>query len=239
MLSIPEQSSERDEDDRAGLPKRSFWSRNALGLVCLAIFALLLFGQSLTGWQSSNDDLEAHDQPTQSYVSYLDSGGFAEATFENWESEFLQMAAFIMLTVWLVQRGSAESKKEDHDERDDDPRAHASDPGAPWPVRRGGVWLKLYENSLLIAFMVLFLVSIAGHAMGGAAEYSEEQQMHGEAPVTVAEFVTTDQFWFESLQNWQSEFLAVFAVVTLSIVLRQKGSSQSKPVHAPHHETGD
>jgi len=231
--------ADRSSDDREGDRGGDGWfSRNALGLIVLAIFLVLLWGQSLTGWKASNSDLEQHGQAAVSYVSYLTSGGFAEATFENWESEFLQMAAFIVLTVWLIQKGSPESKQPG-DERDDDVSSHRDDPGAPWPVRKGGVWLKLYENSLFLAFAVLFLASMAGHALGGAAEFNEEQQMHGETAISTVHFVTTSQFWFESLQNWQSEFLAVFAIVVLGIFLRQKGSAQSKPVYAPHSETGD
>jgi hypothetical protein len=237
-----------DGEDRHGHPhhwgkgprgERSFWNRNALTIVCASIFLVLLLAQSLTGWQADNDELVEHGEEAVSWLTYLGSGGFAEATFENWESEFLQMAAFVLLTVFLVQKGSPESKEEGHDERDDDPAEHRDDPDAPWPVRRGGIWLKLYENSLLIAFALLFLLSIVGHAVGGAAEHSEQQELHGEQPVSVAEYVTTDQFWFESFQNWQSEFLAVFSISFLAIWLRQRGSAESKPVYAPHHQTGD
>jgi hypothetical protein len=159
--------------------------------------------------------------------------------FENWESEFLQMGAFIVLTVLLVQRGSAESKQEDADPRDEDPAQHRDDPDAPWPVRRGGLWLRLYENSLFVAFVVLFLGSIVGHAVAGAREFSEEQEAHWQGAVSALHYVTTSQFWFESFQNWQSEFLAVGSIVVLTIFLRQKGSAESKPVHAPNRETGD
>jgi hypothetical protein len=219
-------------------PDSSWVRRNALALTCLTVFTVLLWAQSMTGWHASNADLEEHGQATVSYLTYIGGGGFAEATFENWESEFLQMAAFVLLTVFLIQKGSPESKQPG-DERDDDPEKHRDDPGAPWPVRRGGLWLKLYENSLFLAFAVLFVGSIVGHAVGGAADFNEEQQLHGEPSISVVHFATTSQFWFESFQNWQSEFLAVFALVVLGIFLRQRGSSQSKPVYAPHGETGD
>ena len=218
--------------------ERGWLRRNALGVTCLAIFLVLLLGQSVTGWHASNADLEQHEQGPVSYLTYLGGGGFAEATFENWESEFLQMAALVVLTVFLVQKGSPESKEPD-DERDDDPFRHRHDPDAPWPVRHGGVWLVLYENSLFIAFVVLFAASILGHAIGGTADFNEEQELHGRGAISIWHFVTTSQFWFESLQDWQSEFLAVFAIVVLSIVLRQRGSSQSKAVWAPHGQTGD
>ena len=170
---------------------------------------------------------------------YLTRGHFAEAIFENWESEFLQMAAFVLLTAYLVQRGSGESKQEGDDPRDEDPRLHRDDPDAPWPVRRGGAWLYLYEHSLLIAFAVLFAGSFVGHAIAGAHEYTAEQHEHGDAGSGAWEFVRTAEFWFQSFQNWQSEFLAVGAIVVLTVFLRQRGSAESKPVHAPHRKTGE
>jgi hypothetical protein len=194
---------------------------------------------SVTGWHVYNADQRAHGDQAVGYFSYLSTGHFIETTFENWESEFLQMASFVLLTAFLIQKGSAESKNADADPTDEDPRRHRHDPGAPWPVRRGGLWLRLYENSLLLAFVVLFVASMIGHAIGGAMAYSEEQQAHGEAAVSVAKYVTTSQFWFESLQNWQSEFLAVGAIVVLTIFLRQRGSPESKPVHTPTSHTGE
>jgi hypothetical protein len=146
------------------------------------------------------------------------------------------MGAYVLLTVFLVQKGSAESKDPDeHDAVDDAP--DGSDPHAPWPVRRGGLWSKLYENSLVIAFSVLFLASFVVHAISGAHEFSAEQHAHGEPAVTTLEYLGTARFWFESFQNWQSEFLAVFAIVVLTIFLRQRGSPESKPVGAPHSAT--
>jgi hypothetical protein len=218
--------------------RETFVRRNSLTLTCFGIFAVLLVGQSLSGWRVFNADAIEHLQPSASYWSYLTTGHFAEATFENWESEFLQMAAFVLLTVFLLQRGSAESKRPEDDPRDDDPARHRDDPGAPWPVRRGGPWLKLYENSLLIAFSLLFVMSFVGHAIGGAHEYSAEQREHGAAPADAFEYVRTSRFWFESLQNWQSEFLAVGTIAVLTVFLRQRGSAESKPVHAPHRQTG-
>ncbi len=207
--------------------------------MCLGIFVVLLAAQSLTGWRDHNNDSRAHHRAAISYQHYLTTGHFYETTFENWESEFLQMAAYIALTVFLIQKGSAESKDPDGDPVDDDPAAHRSDPDAPWPVRRGGVWLTLYKNSLLIAFVMLFVMSMFGHALGGTAEYNAEQAAHGDGQqISVMQFVRTSQFWFQSFQNWQSEFLAVGAIVVLSIFLRQQGSSESKPVHAPNRQTG-
>jgi Domain of unknown function (DUF6766) len=222
-------------------PRRrdSFWSRNALSLVCFGVFAGLLVAQSFTGWRTDIADALQHGETEMSYATYLTTGHFFEAVFENWESEFLQMAGFVLLTVYLLQRGSGESKKETGDPRDEDPRLHRDDPDAPWPVRRGGAWLYLYERSLLIAFGLLFVGSFVGHAIAGAHEYTAEQHEHGEAGVGAWQFVHTAEFWFQSFQNWQSEFLAVGTIVVLSVFLRQRGSAESKPVHAPHHETGD
>jgi hypothetical protein len=171
-------------------------------------------------------------------VQYLTSGAFVEATFENWESEFLQMGAYVVLTALLIQKGSPESKKPEGDKADADPREERDNPEAPWPVRRGGLVLSVYEHSLPIAMFTLFLLSFVLHALGGHAELNQQQLEHGAAPVSLWGFVTSSEFWFQSLQNWQSEFLAVFSLAVLAIFLRQRGSPESKPVAAPHAETG-
>jgi hypothetical protein len=184
-------------------------------------------------------DSRDHGDRPPAYGEYLTSGGFVEATFENWESEFLQMAAYVMFTVRLRQKGSAESKKlEGREEVDADPRLVRDRENAPWPVRRGGFVLTLYEHSLGIAFALLFLLSFVAHALGGAADYSKERLLHGGTPVSMLQYLGTSRFWFESFQNWQSEFLAVGSIVVLSIFLRQRGSPESKPVAAPHSQTG-
>ncbi|HEU0015650.1 MAG TPA: DUF6766 family protein [Longimicrobium sp.] len=218
---------------------------NSLGLVAVLLFVIALVGQTLTGHSVYNDEQVEHGERPVGLVEYLRQGHFGEATFENWESEFLQMGVFIFLTALLVQRGSAESKKpEDErepgekDEREDDPALHRGDPDAPWPVRYGGWAAKVYSNSLSIAFLVLFLATFALHAVTGAREFSAEETAHGGQPVSALEYLGEPQFWFESFQNWQSEFLAVLAIVMLSIFLRQHGSPESKPVHAPHEQTG-
>jgi Domain of unknown function (DUF6766) len=212
---------------------------NSLSLMALGVFLVLVFLQSITGWRVSNADDAEHHRSTQSYGRYLRSGHFAEATFENWESEFLQMGAYVGLTALLIQRGSPESKKPDGDPSDADPREAADDPNAPWPVRRGGLALKLYEHSLSSALLLLFLLSFVGHLLGGHAEYNQQQIAHGEAPVSLWSFLTSAQLWFQSFQNWQSEFLAVFTLAVLGIFLRERGSPQSKPVAASHAETGN
>jgi hypothetical protein len=215
------------------------WVRNnGLSIVLFGLFGLFLVGQSLTGWRTYNSDQQEHGEPTVGYGGYLTTGHFVEATFENWESEFLQMGAYIVLTVWLVQKGSSESKSPTGDPQlDADPRMQR-DEDSPEPVRKGGWRLTLYENSLGIVFALLFLLSMTLHALGGAREFSAEQVAHGEASVSTARFVTTSAFWFQSFQNWQSEFVAVGTIVVLSIFLRQKGSPESKPVAAPNEKTG-
>jgi hypothetical protein len=215
------------------------WLRNSkLGLAALALFLCFWAAQAVTGWQEHNSDQVAHREQEISFGEYLTTGHFWEASTENWESEFLQMGAFVLLTIFLIQKGSPESKQPDGDDVDEDPRDHADDPDAPGPVKRGGWQLVLYENSLLIAFFGLFFLSLFLHALSGTAEYNAEAKSHGEGPLSVLQFVRTSAFWFQSFQNWQSEFLAVAAIVLLTVVLRQRGSSESKPVAAPHHETG-
>ncbi|HEX6313128.1 MAG TPA: DUF6766 family protein [Acidimicrobiia bacterium] len=217
-----------------------YWQRNALGLVCFATFVVLMVGLLLSGHGAYNAEQRELEQPTISLLSYLGEGHFWEAVFENWESEFLQMAAYVVLTAYLIQKGSSESKDPDRDEPvEADPRdvdRRRSD--VPWPVTRGGVWLWVYENSLVLAFVALFLASIAGHAFGGLDAYNDQLRQNGEAAVSVWGYVSGAEFWYESLQNWQSEFLAVFAIIVLSIYLRQRGSPESKPVVEPHSSTG-
>lgn len=239
-LDLPPTTSEYPQAKKNGSAARRFLRENALSLVLFVLFfATFLFGQSLAGHRAYNAEQKSHGEPTVSYPRYLTTGHFGEATFENWESEFLQMGAFVLLTVWLRQKGSAESKKIDEKESvDEDPETHRNDPDAPWPVRKGGVALKLYKHSLSLAFFALFLGSFLGHAVTGTAAYNAEQLAHGDKALSVVGFMQTSEFWFQSLQNWQSEFLAVGSIVVLTIFLRQHGSPESKPVHAPHAETG-
>jgi hypothetical protein len=207
-------------------------------LVCLALFLCFWAAQAFTGWHEHNSDQVTHGEAEISFSEYLTTGHFWEASTENWESEFLQMGSFVLLTIFLIQKGSPESKQPFGDDVDEDPRDHADDPDAPGPVRRGGWRLVLYENSLLIAFFGMFFLSLFLHALSGTAEYNSEAKTHGEGPLSVLQFARTSAFWFQSFQNWQSEFLAVGAIVLLTVVLRQRGSSESKPVAAPHRKTG-
>jgi hypothetical protein len=216
-----------------------FLRENGLSLAALLLFVVSLVGQAACGYRVANQEAREHGQAAAAFGAYLASGDFVEAVFENWESEFLQMALFVMLTRFLRQKGSSESKKLDsEDEVDRDPR-QAVRPDSPWPVRRGGLVLVLYERSLFISLMLLFGLSFVLHAVGGASKRNEEALRHGGEVVSTLGYFFTADFWFESFQNWQSEFLSVAALVLLSIVLRERGSPQSKPVAAPHSETGE
>lgn len=218
---------------------RKWLKGHGLLVANLALFLIFWGGMILTGVNNYNEDQLSHGQQAVSLLEYLGTGDFMEATFENWESEFLQMGMYIVLTAFLFQRGSSESKPVDGGApQDQDPRTQADRPGAPWPVRKGGIFLKLYENSLSSLFFILFFLSVVLHAVGGAREYSDEQLAHGQPAVTVWQYLGTSRFWFESFQNWQSEFLAVAVIVIGSVYLRQKGSPESKPVAVAHHETG-
>ena len=215
--------------------------RNNGLLLTTFVFGFLVFlcAQTLTGQRAYNADQREHGEAGVDLAEYVTTGHWVEATFENWESEFLQMGAYVLLTVWLRQRGSAESKPIDEDApQDEDPTPHAGDIDAPWAVRRGGIALRLYKHSLSTAFFLLFALSWLLHAAGGAREYSAEQLAHGGSRVTTWAFVRTSEFWFQSFQNWQSEFLAVASIILLTVYLREHGSPESKPVHAPHHQTG-
>ena len=214
---------------------------NGLSLVWMLLFVVFLAAQAVSGHRVYNQEQQEHGEPVESFAGYLTTGHFGEAVFENWESEFLQMALFVILTAFLFQKGAAESKDpdKDHEPVDEDPRLHRDDPDAPGPVRRGGLALRLYENSLSLVLTSLFLASFALHAITGRAEYSAEQVQHGGPAASLMDYITSSQFWFESFQNWQSEFLAVGSLTLLSIWLRQRSSPESKPVAKAHSETGN
>jgi Domain of unknown function (DUF6766) len=216
------------------------WVRDrALTLVLVAMFLLFLFGQLITGLYEYNATQVEHGRSPVALSEYVGTGHLWEALFENWESEFLQMAMFVLLTTFLIQKGSPESRRPRVKELvDADPRDFASEADAPWPVKRGGWILRLYEHSLGLAFIMLFLLSWIGHAFGGYAAYAAEQIDHAQPQPTLWDYLVSARFWFESFQNWQSEFLAIAAMVWMAVYLRQRGSPESKPVHAPHHETG-
>lgn len=156
--------------------------------------------------------------------------------FENFESEFLQMALYVVLTVSLRQLGSAESKS--LDKAEDVDREPKYSPNAPWIVKKGGLFLKIYSHSLSIAFAILFLGSWLMHFYGSWKDQNAENLLKHQPLISLRNFLAEPRFWFETFQNWQSEFLSVLCIVFLSIYLRQKGSPESKPVDAPHMQTG-
>lgn len=218
---------------------RKWAKEHGLLLANLGLFLVFFGGMVVSGAADYSEDQVSHGQSAVGILEYLGTGAFLEATFENWESEFLQMGMYVILTVFLFQKGSSESKPLGKNApQDEDPRHATLKAATPWPVRRGGWVLKLYEHSLSIMFALLFLMSVVLHAVGGSEEYSQEQQAHGQPGVTVLGYLATSRFWFESFQNWQSEFLAVAVLVGASVYLREKGSPESKPVAEPHYETG-
>lgn len=216
--------------------KRSWLYRNGLSVFFLTMFTITLVAQALTGWRTHNGELHELGAASLCFGQYLSSGHFVSATFENFESEFLQMALYVMLTISLRQIGSAESKKIDQPEKVD--REPLASKAAPWPVKKGGIILKLYSHSLSIVFGIFFFISWALHLYGSWEDHNTEQMLKGKTPESIFSYLGQSNFWFETFQNWQSEFLSVASIVILTIFLRQKGSPESKPVDAPHQETG-
>jgi hypothetical protein len=200
---------------------------------------LSLIGQIFTGWHHHNDELTEDGAGALGLGQYLLSGHFLQATFENWESEFLQMAFYVVLTVSLYQKGSAESKDPDKEGEEETDREPQPGPTAPWPVNRGGLWLTFYKASLSIVLTILFLLSFLLHFYGSFQDHNGEQLRQGEPEDAWSEYIVSSRFWFESFQNWQSEFMSILAIVLFTVWFRQKGSPESKPVDAPDSETGN
>jgi len=220
------------------MKRKSFLKRNALSIVFLLLMIFSLAGQIYTGWKEHNDFLQTYHQAGIRLSKYLVSGHFLQATFENWESEFFQMALFVILTIYLKQEGSSESRPMEDPPRDKEGECEPLK-DSPWPVKKGGLALLFYKYSLSITLTVLFLISFGLHWYGSFLDYNEQQFLEKKPLTTALAYLGHSKFWFESFQNWQSEFLSIFAIVFLSIYLRQAGSSQSKKVNAPHAETGE
>ena len=206
---------------------KRFLHDNGLSVVLLALFLALWSGQAVSGFKVHSEEQARHGETPGSFGEYLGSGHFWQATGEHWESEFLQMGAYVLLTVRLFQRGSAESNDPDEAEALAR-RRREKDKTCGW----------FYRNSLSLGFLLLFLGSFWVHAWGGFRAFNEERAEHGEAAAGMAEFLRDAEFWFQSLQNWQSEFLAVLSIVILSIFLRQNGSPESKDVEDSNAKTG-
>lgn len=211
---------------------------NGLTIVLMLLFLASIIGQWLTGWKVENEELERHGEAAITLIAYASNPEFVSSVFENWESEFLQMSAYVVLTAMLVQRGSAESRDPDEPPRDADLEAESRNPDAPAPLRAGPAIHWLYAHSLGIVLFLLFIASFLMHWTHSAEAAAEAARSHGEQAKTVLEYLWDPQLWFESFQNWQSEFLSTAMLVVLSIFLRQKGSPESKPVAAPHSQTG-
>ena len=216
------------------------WLRdNGLTLVLSALFLASLIGQMATGYSHENDERVQHGQVLISFFEFLKGGEFLSTLFENWESEFLQMSAYVVLTAYLFQRGSPESR--DPDEKapqDRDPKLDARKADAPGPVRTGGVVRVIYSHSLGLALSLLFLVSFVLHWLNSFRSAVDEAAQHGQPAPELLSYLGDSRFWFESFQNWQSEFLSTAVLIVLAIFLREKGSPESKPVGAPHTQTG-
>jgi hypothetical protein len=216
----------------------SFFKDNGLSIVTFSLFVIFLLGMSIAGFYTYNEDQQQHGEEQVSYWKYLTTGHFIESVFENWESQYLQLGTFALFSIVLFQVGSAESKDpHKKEEVDKDPR-YSKKRNAPWAVRQKGWVLKVYEHSLSLAMLSLFLIFFLLHAWGGMMNYNENQREHGQPEISYGAYLTNAQFWFESLQNWQSEYLALFSYIVLTIFLRDKGSAESKRVSAPHKETG-
>jgi hypothetical protein len=220
---------------------RAFFKHNSLSLVFLALFLAALVLQAFAGHADFNEDQLRHDNPTISLGRYVISSEFGVAVLENWQSEYLQFTLFILATVWLLQRGSPESKQVDKAGRESDKdqlvgeHARADSPG--W-AKVADLRRTLYENSLLIVMAAIWLASWFAQSITGVNEYNAERLDHHQLPVSWGDYLGRPDFWEKTLQNWQSEFLAVGSMAILAVYLRQRGSSESKPVGAPHHATG-
>jgi hypothetical protein len=221
---------------------RRFFRDNSMSIVFLLLFLAALFGQAIAGHADFNDVAQSHGDPTISFGRYVLSSDFGAAVMENWQSEYLQFTLFILLTVWLLQRGSPESKNLDKAGRESDqsqkvgPHAHRNSPR--W-AKVAGMRRTLYENSLVLVMGTFWLGTWLAQSITGAAQYNAEQLDHHEEPLSWSQYIGTASFWENTLENWQSEFLAVGSMVILSVYLRQRGSPESKPVGAPHGRTAD
>jgi hypothetical protein len=220
---------------------RRFAYENGLTLFFGGIFLAALIGQSLVGWDAFNEEQVRHGAAELSFIRYITSSEFGAAVMENWQSEYLQFTLYLLMTVWLIQKGSPESKELGKEGRESDKEqligehAHSKSPG--W-ARAGGIRTAIYSNSLLIVMGAIWLASWFAQSVTARAAYNEELLSHQEAALSWPAYVGTSDFWERTLQNWQSEFLAIGSMAILAVYLRQRGSPESKPVGAPHERTG-
>jgi hypothetical protein len=220
---------------------RRFARESSLALFFLAIFLAALVGQALVGHSDFNNQQIAHQDPTMSLGHFLTSSAFMVDVMENWQSEYLQFSLFILATIWLVQRGSTESKPlgKEGTESDEDQKVgeHAQADSPAW-AKAGGLRRLVFSNSLLLVMTTIWVGSWFAQLVTGRVVYNAEQFDHHEAAVNLWQYAGSSEFWNRTLQNWQSEFLAVASMVVFSIWLRQRGSPESKPVGEPHASTG-
>jgi hypothetical protein len=218
-----------------------FLKRNSLSLFFGLLFLLSLAGQSVAGWHQLNARQVAEHLDTIPWAGYVTSSDFAVDVAENWQSEFLQFWVYLMATVWLLQKGSPESKELDKagTESDEDQLvgSYAREDSPAW-ARAGGWRTRVYSGSMAIVMGAIFLASWLVQSVAGWAAYNEERLQQLQDPISWGSYLRAADFWARTLQNWQSEFLAVGTMAVLAIYLRQRGSSQSKPVGAPHGSTG-
>jgi hypothetical protein len=221
---------------------RRFLLENSLSIFFFTILVGALAGQSAAGHSVYNEEQTDHDGQPISYWRYLVSSHFGRAVMENWQSEYLQFALFVLATAWLMQKGSADSKDApDLGQMTDKDQlvagaATASSPA--WAKARG--WrLTMYSNSLLLVMAFIFLASWAAHAVTGWTEHNQQRGEHDDPKIGFSGYLVNPEFWESTLQNWQSEFLAVGSMAVFSIYLRQRGSAESKKVGSPHDATGD
>jgi hypothetical protein len=220
---------------------RRFLSENSLSLFFGVLLIGSLLGQSFAGLHQFNANAVEHNSETYSWLRFVSSSEFGGDVLENWQSEFLQFLLYIFATVWLVQRGSSESKSLDHGGTMSDQsqlvRGYGK-PNSPAWARVDGLKRRLYENSLVLAMLFCFVGSWVGQSLTDWRAFNHEQLDHHSATVSWGEYWLNPDFWNRSLQNWQSEFLAIGVMAVFTIYLRQRGSPESKPVGAPHDETG-
>ena len=219
----------------------AFVRENSLSLFFFAIFVAALVGQAIAGHSVFNEEQLQHKEPTISFWRYVTSSHFGQAVTENWQSEYLQFALFALATVWLLQKGSPESKELDkaggESEKDQKLGRHAQRDSPAW-AKVAGFRQHLYANSLVLVMTSIFAVSWLIQSIAGQAAYNETRLQDLQSPVSWSAYLANPDFWARTLQNWQSEFLAVGSMVVFSIYLRQRGSPESKPVGEPHGSTG-
>ena len=213
---------------------------HSLSLVFLTLFLTSLIGQAIAGHADYNNQQIAHMSETISFWRYVTSSDFGQAVMENWQSEYLQFTTFILLTVWLVQKGSPESKELDKVGRESEEEQkigeHAADRSPKW-ARVRGLRLWLYSNSLVFVMATIWVGTWFAQSVTGWTAYNAEQIDHQEQTLSWLGYLGSADFWQTTLQNWQSEFLAVGSMAVLAIYLRQRGSPESKPVGSPHDTT--